>query len=119
MPGESRRPSPWLSALRHRLLYSSGTTGLPKTIAHGHGGVLANGMVNRVLHNDLHPGDRVRWAVTGAGATADWGHLVRMGTAEICRVDEVLDSLVVKRDALAQPELRDWFVAFARVRQAG
>jgi acetoacetyl-CoA synthetase len=56
------------------ILYSSGTTGLPKPIVQGHGGILVEMLKGLALHNDLRPGDRFFWFTTTGWMM--WNHLV-------------------------------------------
>jgi acetoacetyl-CoA synthetase len=56
------------------ILYSSGTTGLPKPIVHGHGGIILEHLKALALHTDLGPNDRFLWFTTTGWMM--WNYLV-------------------------------------------
>ena len=60
------------STTRCYVLYSSGTTGLPKCIVHRAGGVLLKHLVEHQLHCDVQPGDRVFYFTTTGWMMWNW-----------------------------------------------
>jgi acetoacetyl-CoA synthetase len=66
------------------ILFSSGTTGLPKPIMHGHGGILLEQLKLQHLHMDLRAGDRMFFFTTTGWMM--WNFLVSSLLLGVCPV---------------------------------